>query len=52
MIDAIGMDSGPSSDAVDKLPRSVPERSGRILKIVVFVHGFQASIVLQIYDFF
>ncbi|XP_022155887.1 uncharacterized protein LOC111022895 isoform X2 [Momordica charantia] len=41
MIDAIGMDSGPSSDAVDKLPRSVPERSGRILKIVVFVHGFQ-----------
>lgn len=52
MIDAIGKDSGPSSEAVNKLSASVPERSGRILKIVVFVHGFQASIVLQIYDFY
>lgn len=50
MIDAIGKDSEPSSEAVDKLSGPVPERSGRILKIVVFVHGFQASIVLQIYD--
>ncbi|CAK9313273.1 unnamed protein product [Citrullus colocynthis] len=41
MIDAIGKDSEPSSEAVDKLSGSVPERSGRILKIVVFVHGFQ-----------
>ena len=51
MIDAIGKDSGPSSVAVDNLSGSMPERSGRILKIVVFVHGFQASIVLQIYNF-
>ncbi|XP_023537065.1 protein FAM135B-like isoform X1 [Cucurbita pepo subsp. pepo] len=41
MIDAIGKDSGPSSVAVDNLSGSMPERSGRILKIVVFVHGFQ-----------
>lgn len=51
MIDAIGKESGASSEAIDKLPGSVTERSGRILKIVVFVHGFQASIVLRIYDF-
>lgn len=51
MIDSIGKDSGPSSEAAS-VSGSLPERSGRILRIVVFVHGFQASSLLQVYAFY
>lgn len=37
----------PSSEAVHKLTDISKPKNGRVLKIVVFVHGFQASLVIQ-----
>ncbi|KAB1212117.1 hypothetical protein CJ030_MR5G011951 [Morella rubra] len=41
VIDSLGLLPGPSSVAVNKQSGSGPEQNGRVLKIVVFVHGFQ-----------
>lgn len=46
VIDSLGLLPGPSSVAVNKQSGSGPEQNGRVLKIVVFVHGFQASFAL------
>ena len=36
------------SEGADKLTGSNKPKTGRVLKIVVFVHGFQASLIIQI----
>ncbi|KAA3476580.1 protein FAM135B-like protein isoform X1 [Gossypium australe] len=43
IIDSITTSTVPSSEAVKKLPSASAAQSGRDLKIVIFVHGFQAS---------
>ncbi|KAE8125952.1 hypothetical protein FH972_020712 [Carpinus fangiana] len=41
MIDSLGSLTGPSSAAVNKQSGPSRQQGGRVLKIVVFVHGFQ-----------
>ncbi|MBA0567689.1 hypothetical protein Golob_005236, partial [Gossypium lobatum] len=43
IIDSITTSTVPSSEAVKKLSSASAAQSGRDLKIVIFVHGFQAS---------
>jgi hypothetical protein len=43
LINAPGLLSGSGSESVNKQSGSSSSKKGRILKIVVFVHGFQAS---------
>ncbi|MFQ6667278.1 hypothetical protein Gotur_033352 [Gossypium turneri] len=43
IIDSITTSTVPSSEAVKKLSSASATQSGRDLKIVIFVHGFQAS---------
>ena len=42
--------SGLNLDTANKI--SAPQTSTRVLKIVVFVHGFQASLTLELLFFF
>uniref|UniRef100_A0A2N9F360 DUF676 domain-containing protein n=1 Tax=Fagus sylvatica TaxID=28930 RepID=A0A2N9F360_FAGSY len=44
--DSLGSLTGPSSAAANKQSGSSSLTNGRVLKIVVFVHGFQASFAL------
>lgn len=46
VITSSGLLSGTGSETVEKLSGTNRAKNGRILKIVVFVHGFQASLVL------
>lgn len=43
VIDSLGSLTGSSSAAVNKQSGPSRQQGGRVLKIVVFVHGFQAS---------
>ena len=45
LIDMLGSQPGPSSGAGQELPGSSRLQKVRDLKIVVFVHGFQASLI-------
>lgn len=47
LINAPGLLSGSASESVNKQSGSSSSKKGRILKIVVFVHGFQASFLLS-----
>lgn len=47
VIDSMGPLTGPSSAAANKKSGSGSLQNGRVLRIVVFVHGFQASFTLQ-----
>lgn len=47
LINAPGLLSGSGSESVNKQSGSSSSKKGRILKIVVFVHGFQASFLLS-----
>lgn len=42
-VDSHSLTNGPSSDTLSK--KSAPQSYVRVLKIVVFVHGFQACLV-------
>lgn len=46
VIASSGLLSGTGSENVEKLSGTNRPKNGRILKIVVFVHGFQASLVI------
>ena len=46
VIDSMGPLTGPSSAAANKKSGSGSLQNGRVLRIVVFVHGFQASFTL------
>lgn len=48
VINTPGLLGEPGSEAVNKLTGINKPRNGRVLKIVVFVHGFQASLVIQL----
>lgn len=48
MIDSLGSLTGPSSAAVNKQSGPSRQQGGRVLKIAVFVHGFQASSALPL----
>lgn len=47
LINAPGLLSGSGSEFVNKQSGSSSSKKGRILNIVVFVHGFQASFLLS-----
>lgn len=42
-VDSHSLTNGPSNDTLSK--KSAPQSNVRVLKIVVFVHGFQAGLV-------
>ena len=45
LVDSHSLQTGHSSDTVGK--KSAPENNSHVLKIVVFVHGFQACLALM-----
>ncbi|GMN40240.1 hypothetical protein TIFTF001_009470 [Ficus carica] len=47
VIDSPGSPSAPGSEAGDKLTSMNKHANGRVLKAVVFVHGFQASLLFN-----
>lgn len=47
VIDSPGSPSAPGSEAGDKLTSMNKHANGRVLKAVVFVHGFQASFLFN-----
>lgn len=50
LVNSHSFQTGLNLDTANKI--SAPQTSTRVLKIVVFVHGFQASLTLELLFFF